>query len=140
MARVEKSDFDKAGFAKLLKEKMASARIPREELARRSGGDISAQTLNLYVTQHRFPVRHPRWLPLIKLFSLTREEVLRLDRRECTAIWLGTLTNEDLQPYQSIPWQSQPITTEDLQFLLQVSEGLKSPLTLGIVVELMKKR
>ena len=132
--------FSMEAFRKLLREKRVSLGLTWLELSLRSQGGVSAQALNLYSIGNRFPGKSNRWLPLIKLFNLSKEEVRKIDRRPGTAAWLQTISDDDLKPYPTNDWRARLVTKEDLQFLLQVSEGLTAPLTLGLVMELIDKR
>ena len=133
-------NFDVEAFKVFLKAEKKRAGLTGEKLALKSGGEISSQTLNLYITGYRYPNAPERWLPLMRLFQINKAKVLEIDKREKTAKWLEDISEEDTKQYPSDEWKSKPVTREDLEFLMQVSGGLKTPLTRAILLDLLERR
>ena len=134
-------NFNLEAFQKMLREKRIAIGAPRPMLALKSRGAISAQALSMYENTERYPGSPSRWLPLMKLLGISKDEVLNVDKRRNTAEWITTIELADIEPYPPIEdWRSKNLSIDELKFLLEIAEKLARPLTWGMASDLIEKR
>ena len=139
--RKQDPNFDLLGFKELLRRKRVASGLTFHQLSLKSGGKVSAQSMNLLENagDGRFPATPKTWLPLMKVYGISKDEFAEIDKRERMLNWLKDLSDDELKPYPATPGD-RTLSKEDLKFLLQIAEGLTKPLTITLALEILEKR